>query len=68
MDVRAVVQWEEGRITEHRVCNMPDETLDVAQERLEQDLAGYLDEDEWPLDADGLPVAWASVSVLEESN
>ena len=68
MDVRARVTWEDGSETAHCIKNMPDEAAGTAQERLERSLADYLDEDEWPVDQGGLPLAWISVTLAKRSS
>lgn len=68
MDVRALVTWEDGRETVHYITGMADEASAVARERLEQDLADFLPDDEWPVDADGLPLAWVAATITERSD
>jgi len=68
MEVRLRVLWEDGQQTEHCIGNLPDEALEVTEERLEQGLADYVDEEERPLGDDALPAAWVSVSVLQRSH
>ena len=65
-DLLARVSWADGSETEHWLA-VSDEPLDVLEEALSMSLADYLSVDEWPLDDDGLPLAWVSV-VVEESN
>lgn len=63
MDVPIHVTWSDGSVTSHSICGMPCDDIEVVEERLNQGLADYLD-DEWPTDAAGEPLMWCAVSIV----
>jgi hypothetical protein len=63
MDVTVVVSWENGQATRHQIRGLPDQSAEELAERLERDLASYLDPAELPLSAEGWALGWASVDV-----
>lgn len=68
MEICAHITWEDGQVTEHTIRWCSDEPTDLIAEELSKALVDYLDEEEWPLDGDGILLAWVSVEVREESN
>ena len=63
-DVTIRVTWSDGQVTRHEIGGLPDLRAEELAERLEKDLASYLDPDVGPLDADGLPLGWVAVDVV----
>ena len=64
MDVAIRVTWADGTTSRHVVRDLPYDDLAVARETLEHKLADYLDPDQWPDDAAGLPLGWVAVEIV----
>jgi hypothetical protein len=63
MDITVVVTWQGGQVTRHEIRDLPDLRVEELKERLDKDLASYLDPDELPLSPDGWALGWVSVEL-----
>jgi hypothetical protein len=63
VNVSITVTWEDGQVTRHEICGLPDLSREVLAELLERDLASYVDDDELPTSAEGLALGWVAVEL-----
>jgi hypothetical protein len=63
MNVTIAVTWQGGLVTHHTIRGLPDLSGEELEERLEKDLASYLDAAELPLSPEGWALGWVSVDV-----
>lgn len=63
MDVTVAVTWQDGRVTRHTIRDLPDLSAEELAERLDKDLASWLDPADLPLSPEGWALGWMSVVV-----
>jgi hypothetical protein len=63
MDVTVIVTWQGGLVTRHEIRGLPDLRAEELAERLERDLASYLDAAELPTSPEGWALGWVSIEL-----